>query len=826
MQKKGYFIFVLLVAIFVSIFAPLPNSACANDSSIYMQAKVGFNGKFVSNKWVPIVVEMENNASDINALLEADAVQQDKSIVTFSTEAIVPRGLKKKITLYIRIPATQRSVDIRLVQDGNVLKKISLKNLSPMPEDEYLMGLLTENKDALGYLWNKASGDNIFAHHEACAMDAETFPSKKEVLDNFRILIINDFDTSVLSQEQIDALTGWLQTGGILIVGTGPNGKKTLNGLQGKALSADMGQREISLNLSALNEAAGIKSEGSYPVQLMDVKLSGGKQILGNSSVCFISGQQMGIGHVFLAAFDLGLEPIKSWAGNQMIWDNVLKTNLDAQAFAALINPASVNANNEILEQNILHALLNIKAVNMPSIKGLMILLLVYFIVVGPINYIILKRFDKREWLWLTVPLLVITFSSITYAMGYASKGSDFMTNTVSLVNIGKDGQAIGINNYTAVFIPRKGDYTVKLGKDVLFSFPVSSEANGYGTSANTSEQPKVKAKFVQGQQAYAQLYDLSIWDVKGFCYESLAIKGSGLKADIHTEDGKLSGTIANNFPYALEDLVLFTPYSYQIIGDIAPGQSKNISMQAAISSSIKNNALNEMLDKLYPLQNFNASVNGLTDEQRTMELRRGIMQDIIILPSYMKWSSNVSDAHFLQAFAFSSQNPASDIMVNDRKSPSAYGTSIIIGDLDVNFEKNGYIYVPPGFISATINDIKSDNVSFSPDCITLENSNAVFDLDISQFKDTNIDKLRIRVPLIDDNKAPFVTLAVYDPQTDTYIDSADGLSVDKALLVITMDGSAVKRFIKNNGFIELAVNTSAPVEIKPPTVEIKGRKR
>ena len=51
-------------------------------------------------------------------------------------------------------------------------------------------------------------------------------------------------------------------------------------------------------------------------------------------------------------------------------------------------------------------------ALALPSIEGLLLLLLGYIVLIGPINYLVLRRLDRREWAWVTMPLLVVGFTA------------------------------------------------------------------------------------------------------------------------------------------------------------------------------------------------------------------------------------------------------------------------------------------------------------------------------------------------------------------------------------------------------------------------------
>ena len=51
-------------------------------------------------------------------------------------------------------------------------------------------------------------------------MDEESFPSDERGLELFNVLVINDFNTEHLSEDQVSAIWKWIEKGGTLLIGT------------------------------------------------------------------------------------------------------------------------------------------------------------------------------------------------------------------------------------------------------------------------------------------------------------------------------------------------------------------------------------------------------------------------------------------------------------------------------------------------------------------------------------------------------------------------------------------------------------------------------
>ena len=76
--------------------------------------------------------------------------------------------------------------------------------------------------------------------------------------------------------------------------------------------------------------------------------------------------------------------------------------------------------------------------------------IILYIIVVGPLDFFLLKYVFKRlEWTWITFPVVVLSVSVIAYfAADYALKGRDLKINKVDIVDFDLrtelDGQHAG----------------------------------------------------------------------------------------------------------------------------------------------------------------------------------------------------------------------------------------------------------------------------------------------------------------------------------------------------------------------------------------------
>jgi hypothetical protein len=89
---------------------------------------------------------------------------------------------------------------------------------------------------------------------------------------------------------------------------------------------------------------------------------------------------------------------------------------------------------------NIAGELDNVPAAALPSILLFIILTVLYILLLGPLNFLVLRRFRRREFMWVTIPLGAILCMGATFGVAYHLKGSTVLINTVGMVTL--DGRA------------------------------------------------------------------------------------------------------------------------------------------------------------------------------------------------------------------------------------------------------------------------------------------------------------------------------------------------------------------------------------------------
>jgi hypothetical protein len=291
-----------------------------------------------------------------------------------------------------------------------------------------------------------------------------------------------------------------------------------------------------------------------------------------------------GLGRVTVVGFDLDEQPFKAWAGasrHDNFWEKLLEINslpqpaTDRQQRAGRMIYYDPSANRD-LATNLVTSLEEFEDVPVISFGWVALFILLYILVVGPLDYLFLKKVVKRlELTWITFPTVVIAISIVAYFSAYWLKGNDQKINKVDLVDIDLQTQQIYARSWYTIFSPRIQNYTIGLEPAPAWTPGVSAAA---ATDMNVSwmSHPEMVYGMGRGSQGlFRRAYDyaplaralvdvpIQVWSTKSFAASWEAGFSSGqppVTSTLHhvSKASSLSGTVTSHLPAELVDVFLY----------------------------------------------------------------------------------------------------------------------------------------------------------------------------------------------------------------------------------------------------------------------------
>ena len=121
----------------------------------------------------------------------------------------------------------------------------------------------------------------------------------------------------------------------------------------------------------------------------------------------------------------IGFDPATDWIADGTVADTFWRRLIPQRTNQGL---------NLTSDGDLVNAVAQLPALALPPVGGLFAILGLYILLVGPINYLVLRRLGHREWAWATIPALIAIFAIGAYGFGASLRGSSVIVNEVALV--------------------------------------------------------------------------------------------------------------------------------------------------------------------------------------------------------------------------------------------------------------------------------------------------------------------------------------------------------------------------------------------------------
>jgi hypothetical protein len=268
-----------------------------------------------------------------------------------------------------------------------------------------------------------------------------------------------------------------------------------------------------------------------------------------------------GNGAVTLIGFDPSTKWIADGSAGEALWRRVLP----ARSYTGLVLGD---------DSQLVSAVSQLPSLALPPIGGLIGLLGAYILLVGPINYLVLRRIDRRDWAWITMPALIGVFAVGAYGYGAVLRGSDVLVNEVALVR-GSPGATDGTAQvYIGVFSPSRGTYQVQVPGGALLSAPISGDFFGGDGSASALD-------VLQGDPAKVRDLAVGFGSLRTIRAET-AVAVPLIQTDLRLVDGRLQGTIKNASTVALQKPAVVLGGTVAVLKDLAAGAEAKVDVHVA----------------------------------------------------------------------------------------------------------------------------------------------------------------------------------------------------------------------------------------------------
>jgi hypothetical protein len=580
----------------VSLHAPSVRAADAA-GSITLDARALLAGNVRPGSWAAVSVLITNAGPSLNGELRIRSSQQGRSQYGLAVE--LPSGARQGHILYAQPPLFGSRLHVDFVSGGQTL----ISSEVPIRSHEAwspTIAIVAERPEGIQAGIVEVGRNPQGNPASVITLTAADLPPRVEAWSVIDRLVWQDVDAGTLEPEQIEALRLWVGAGGRLVIVAGTTGVAPVRGFPEELLPFRPTQT-VQVAPDELTALVGQGAGGPSSVPALSGILREGTALARSAAGDVVAAQMTwGQGTVTL----VGINPAERWVADanagRALWRRVLPLGSGPS-----LNPLSLPEDSMLVS-----ALNNLPSVDLPPIGQLFVLLFAYVALIGPVNYLVLRRLDKREWAWVTMPLLVAVFTVVSYGLGATIKGSDVIVNQVAIVRAGQGtGEGLG-QVYVGVFSPSRRTFEVRVPGGALLSNPTSQFQFG---------QTEQALDILFGDPSRLRNFEVGFGVLRGFRAEA-PTAAPLIGSDLRLVRGRLEGTVTNSSDELVEQAAVIFGSGVAVLADIGPGETRSVSLDTT-TSSIFGYALSERI--------FGSSFPRDQAEARVVYTRRTVIDQL-----------------------------------------------------------------------------------------------------------------------------------------------------------------------------------------------------
>ncbi|MFM1767654.1 MAG: hypothetical protein RJA22_183 [Verrucomicrobiota bacterium] len=441
-----------------------------------MDVFLGYDGTVPYASWFPAVFEIENSGPGFEATVEVTPSQVAGG-ARRSLRVELPTGTTKRVVLPVYNGASQfGSWDITLRDaQGRVRAKLDAQRPARWQEPQVpLAGALTRLVPGLPEVPSRRGQQAP----RVARLLPSLFPDHPITLEGLATLYLSSERAIELRPEQAAALEAWLRAGGHLVVGLEQPGHLAgagawlerllpagVNGLGRARSGAALHQWVVAAQrLDGTNgdrPPVGLPRDAGFEaaeLQVARLQLRDGRVAAGTAAEPLMVTAPRGHGQITLLAFTPELEPFRGWSNAPYFWAKL--TDLPPELLQEKGLP--YNQVSRSLD-GVLGALIDSVQVRKLPIGWLLLLLLAYLAVIGPLDKYLLARLRRPMLTWITFPCYVLFFSLLIYFIGYRLRAGDREWNELQVVDVIPRGGTSDWRGWTyaSIYSPVNARYRV-----------------------------------------------------------------------------------------------------------------------------------------------------------------------------------------------------------------------------------------------------------------------------------------------------------------------------------------------------------------------------
>ena len=517
--------------------------------------------------WTAVRVTLANGAPDqIVRLSVTETDSQTYETIPYLRRVEMPSGSVKEVDLYYRVSSAGGGSNVMVDPSASPPSRVPIKTTT-VTEPHVLIGLIGEDPFGLQVVretWSSAvPGSHPRIEHDdkrdvrVGTVPLDTLPERPAAWEAYDTVVWRQADPSKVQPSQLQALLRWVAAGGHLVITVSDTWQVVRSSALGEVLPVTLtGVVDGSIEPMV----RGMQSYDHIPrtadlTASMPLAVGTLRSEPGRLAVALVDGADgplwsvgtYGLGTVSLVSADPALAPFSDAVSREDLWRNLLflprpdwhgssasRLGLSEQTANAVglalrattcglgetcVYDTNVTNNmawggDDFTWQGQLRAVLSdvpgVAPLPLPVLVGFS---LVYLLMIGPIDYFVLRWLKREPLTWITFPVTIALFTTIALVGTSLYKGNQAVLRRVEVVDLLPGTALARGQTFLGVFSTRKTDLAISAGTPDALVWPMETRGFMEEPRIGVSEGPGVLAYHTE---TWTLAYSTSRWVGEG----------------------------------------------------------------------------------------------------------------------------------------------------------------------------------------------------------------------------------------------------------------------------------------------------------------------
>jgi len=313
------------------------------------------------------------------------------------------------------------------------------------------------------------------------------------------------------------------------------------------------------------------------PLQVAAGTVRDGTAVLSVGDLPLLVTANRGRGRITALLASPEREPFRSWKNLSAFW--ALLSEVPGELYTA----EARNQSGGWSSDGIFGAMIDSRQVHKLPVEWLLLLLIIYLVVIGPLDQFWLKRIGRPMLTWITFPCYVVLFSLLIYFIGYKLRAGESEWNELNLVDVLSAGEGAELRGrtYASVYSPANQRYLLE-SQQKFATF--RGEFAGSWAGGQSSEKITV---FQTGDSFKAEVF-VPVWTSQLYVSDWWQPSPVPLSATILPKAGGWEVKVENRTEKRLSNVQLAIETQIITLGEVPPGETKTFAVKRGQGAQVR----------------------------------------------------------------------------------------------------------------------------------------------------------------------------------------------------------------------------------------------